>query len=58
MSLESVPGLVSLNPAAGIIKHIISGVGMELTQSPQMVMVWISLVVTGLVQTVDTAQLE
>ena len=39
MSIKSVPGIESFNPSAGIMTYIISGTGMELTKSPQMVMV-------------------
>ena len=58
MSLKSAPGVELFNPIAGIMRNIISGNGITMTQSPQMVMVWISLVVKGLVQTVDTVHLE
>ena len=57
-SIKSVPGVALLNQIAGTMTNIISGTGITLTKSPQMVIPWISLVVTGLVQTVDTAQLE
>ena len=57
-SIKSVRGVALLNQIAGTMTNIISGTGITLTKSPQMVIPWISLVVTGLVQTVDTAQLE
>jgi len=57
-SIKSVHGHTLLNLIAGIVYFIISGAGMTLTQSPQMVIVITSLVVTGLVQTVETDQLE
>ena len=57
-SLKSVHGHALFNQIAGIVTNIISGTGITLTKSPQMVIPWISLVVTGLVQTVDTAHLE
>ena len=57
-SIKSVHGHTLLNLTAGLVKFIISGAGMTLTQSPQMVIVITSLMVTGLVQTVDTDQLE
>ena len=57
-SLKSVHGIPFINQIAGIMPFIISGAWMTLTQSPQMVIVTTSLVVTVLVQTVDTDQLE
>lgn len=57
-SLEFVPGVTLLKQIAGTMTNIISGAGMRLSQSPQMVIVITSLMVTVLVQTVDTAQLE
>ena len=57
-SIKSVHGHTLFNQIAGIVTFIISGAGMTLTQSPQMVIVITSLMVTVLVQTVDTDQLE
>ena len=57
-SIKSVHGRSLLKNIAGIVKFILSVTGMTLTQSPQMVIVITSMVVTGLVQTVDTDQLE
>ena len=39
MSLKSAPGVELFNPIAGIMRNIISGNGITMTQSPQMVMV-------------------
>ena len=58
MSLKYVPGVTLYNPIGGIMTNIILETGIKTMKSPPMVMAWTSLVVTGLVQTVDTGQLE